>query len=44
MQTFDPNVRFSADYVRFGPKSGRTDDMAGESVVSQKRTFGARAK
>ena len=31
-QTFDLNVRFSANYVRFGPKSGRIDTVTVESA------------
>ncbi len=31
-QTFDLNVRFSADYVRFSPKSGRIDTVTVESA------------
>ena len=31
-QTFDLNVRFSADYVRFSPKSGRIDTVIVESA------------
>ncbi len=39
-QTFDLNVRFSADYVRFGPKSGRIDTVTVESARHPKRTYG----
>ncbi len=38
-QTFDLNVRFSADYVRFGPKSGRIDTVTVESARDPKGTF-----
>ncbi len=38
-QTFDLNVLFSADYVRFGPKSGRIDTVTVESARDPKRTF-----
>ncbi len=31
-QTFVLDVRFSADYVRFGPKSGRIDTVTVESA------------
>ena len=31
-QTFNLNVRFSANYVRFGPKSGRIDTVTVESA------------
>ncbi len=31
-QTFDLNVRFSADYVRFSLKSGRIDTVTVESA------------
>ncbi len=39
-QTFDLNVRFSANYVRFGPKSGRIDTVTVESARDPKRTLG----
>ncbi len=32
------DVRFSADYVRFGPKSGRIDTVTVESARDPKRT------
>ncbi len=38
-QTFDLNVHFSADYVRFGPKSGRIDTVTVESARDPKRTL-----
>ncbi len=41
-QTFDLNVRFSADYVRFGPESGRIDTVTVESARDPKETFGLR--
>ncbi len=31
-QTFDFNVRFSANYVRFGSRSGRIDTVTVESA------------
>ncbi len=31
-QTIDLNVRFSAEYVRFSPKSGRIDTVTVESA------------
>ncbi len=37
-QTFDLNVRFSADYVRFSPKSRRIDTVTVESARDPKRT------
>ncbi|MCZ6771441.1 MAG: hypothetical protein O7G83_05585, partial [Proteobacteria bacterium] len=37
-QTFDLNVRFSANYVRFSPKSGRIDTVTMESARDPKRT------
>ncbi len=38
-QTFVLDVRFSADYVRFSPKSGRIDTVTVESARDPKRTF-----
>ncbi len=38
-QTFDLNVRFSADYVRFSPRSGRIDTVTVESARDPKRTL-----
>ena len=38
-QTFDLNVRFSANYVRFGPKSGRIDTVTVESANDPEPTF-----
>ncbi len=38
-QTFDLNVRFSADYVRSSPKSGRIDTVTVESARDPKRTL-----
>ncbi len=38
-QTFNLNVRFSADYVRFSPKSGRIDTVTMESARDPKQTF-----
>ncbi len=38
-QTFDLNVRFSADYVRFSPKSGRIDTVTVKSARDPKQTF-----
>ncbi len=39
-QTFDLNVRFSADYVRFSPRSGRIDTVTVESARDPKRSCG----
>ncbi len=36
---FDLNVRFSADYVRFSPRSGRIDTVTVESARDPKRPF-----
>ena len=38
-QTFDLNVRFSADYIRFSPKSGRIDTVTVESANDPKLTL-----
>ncbi len=38
-QTFDLSVRFSADYVRFSPKSGRIDTVTVESARDPKRSL-----
>ncbi len=38
-QAFVLDVRFFADYVRFGPKSGRIDTVTVESARDPKRTF-----
>ena len=35
-QTFDLNVRFSADYVRFSPRNGRIDTVTVESARDPK--------
>ncbi len=37
-QTFDLNVRFSADYVRFSSRSGRIDTVTVESARDPKPT------
>ncbi len=39
-QTFVLDVRFSADYVRFSPKSGRIDTVTVESARDPIRTCG----
>ncbi len=39
-QAFVLNVRFSADYVRFSPRSGRINTVTVESARDPKRTFG----
>ena len=39
-QTFDLNVRFSADYVRISPRSGRIDTVTVESARDPEPTFG----
>ncbi len=38
-QTFDLNVRFSADYVCFSPRSGRIDTVTVESARDPKETL-----
>ncbi len=38
-KTFDLDVRFSTDYVRFSPKSGRVDTVTVESANDPNRTF-----
>ncbi len=38
-QAFVLNVRFSADYVRFSPRSGRINTVTVESARDPKETF-----